>query len=308
MAGHGCLITAGPLCTPNRKVMDTSTLPLPQAVLTVQDLPRAVSFYTQQLGFMIADTDAPPGLASLTAPDGAHLVLAAADTPTTAWPGVPRPQPGAWIYIHCTGLPALAAYLAARGVAFHGPETPYAGCSRLSTVDPDGYAVVFWTAPPLSDAEMLEIYRTGPARLSAAVADLDTTALDRRWAPGKWTIRMIVHHLVDAELGVLPVLHLALADPGHRFQPNLWDADRVAAGLQHQHRPVAAATAMLAAVRAWVVEILAHLPDGLDRHVLWPSGGRAEVRQLLRHLGGHTLHHITQIQIARSASGLPPTP
>lgn len=269
---------------------------LPQAALRVRDLAVALRFYRDQLGFPLLAGHEPAGTALVQAPGGVHLLLAAAGADLSAWPGVKEPAPGAWVYLHRPGLPALAADLAARGVTGEGPVEPYPGFRRLLVTDPDGYAVVFWEDLPVTDARVLAIYREGPARLQAAVAGLSAAELALPWAPGKWTVREIVHHVVDSDLDTFNVLRFALAEPGRTIQTNLWDSDVWTAGLRWGERPVAPALALLAAARTWVLDVLAHVPDGLDRWVAWPSGYRAEVRRLLRQVGGHLLHHCGQIE------------
>ena len=46
-------------------------------------------------------------------------------------------------------------------------------------------------------AELLSLYADGPAMLEAALVGLSESGLDRAKAPGEWTIRQIVHHVVD---------------------------------------------------------------------------------------------------------------
>ena len=275
--------------------------PLPQAVLTVQDLPAALRFYRDGLGFTATALDAHS--ARVQAPGGTALVLAAPGADPTAWPGVRRPNSGAWVYLHRPDLPAVAAALQERGMTGDGPAEPYPGFRRLLLTDPDGFVVVFWEPLPLSDEQTVAIYRAGPDRLQQALAGLAPDALDLPWAPGKRTIREIVHHVTDADMGTLHVLHLALTEPGRRISGDVWDDDPTMHTLGYTRRPIEPAVALFAAGRAWVLDALDHLPAALGRDVTWPSGYRAEVRQLLRQAGGHALHHIGQVLETRHRHG-----
>lgn len=275
----------------------------PQAILRVRDLAAAAAYYCDKLGFTPAGPGGTAGTMLLREPGGAVLLLAGPAADLSAWGGQPA-APGAWVYLHRADLDACAADLAARGVtAFRGPREPYPGYRHLQVTDPDGYVIEYWTTCPLDDDTVLAIYRTGPARLAAAVAGLDEAGLNLERGPGKWTIRQIVHHVVDAEMGTFQVLCMALSDPGRVIQPNLWDPDARVRGLAHAQRPIGPALDLLAAVRAWILSVLAHLPDGLDREAAWPSGYRAPVRRLLQQVGGHALHHIGQIQEVRAQYG-----
>ncbi|MDB4896780.1 MAG: hypothetical protein JWN15_3042 [Firmicutes bacterium] len=279
----------------------------PQSALRVSDLPAAVRFYTERLGFALVPADGPAdgpsGVAGVVGPAGVTLLLATSGADLAEWPAVAQAGPGAWIYIHRPDTAGLAAALAAQGVAGEGPVATYPGYQHLQVLDPDGYVLTFWESLPLSDDEVLEIYRTGPERLQAAVAGLDEAGLDLPRGPGKWTIRQIVHHVVDSDLSTFHVLRLALALPGRQIQADVWDPDQWVAGLDCASRPVGPALSLMTAAHGWIREVVGHLPDALDRSVSWPSGYRAEVRELMRQVGGHALHHIAQITETRRRHG-----
>lgn len=263
----------------------------PQAVLVVADPARTLGFYCDQLGF----ERLPGGSQSVAVrgPGGAVLLLHAAAAPPT--PGVRSPALGAWVYLQRSEVAALGRELRARGLAVTGPEEPYPGFRRLLVTDPDGYVLVFWEAWPLPDDQVLALYAGGPQRLAAAVAGLAAHQLDLCRAPGKWSVRQIVHHVVDSDLATFEVLRLALAEPGRQITTNPWDADVWAAGLDYAHRPIAPGLGLLAAVRGYVHGLVEHLPGALDRTAVWPSGYQAPVRRLLQQVGGHALGHIAQI-------------
>lgn len=267
----------------------------PQAVLPVQDLGAALAFWTGALGLAVLRTGA--GWSLLQAPDGAALVLAAPGA-THPWPAAPLTPPGGWVYLHRPDVDTLAATLQGRVTA--ALEDPYPGFRRLMVPSPDGHVAVCWASLPLADAQILDLYRQGPERLRQVLAGLDDRHLDLTRSPGKWTIRQTVHHLVESDLGTWPVLHLALGDPGRTLRPNVWDSDVLARNLAYGSRRPGPAVALLATAREWVLDLVSHLPDALERHARWPGGGRAVVREVLRHAGGHALHHILQIEATRN--------
>lgn len=281
-----------------------STQPrLPQVILPVQDLTAAAAFYRDALGMAVESLDAAAGTAVVRGPGGVQLVLAAAGAELAPWPGVKVAGPRAWVYLHRPDVAALAAELAGRGVCGVGPREPYPGMRHLQVTDPDGYVVEFWESVPLADAAILELYRTGPAHLQAALAGLTEADLALPRAPGKWTIRQIVHHIADSDVGTFHVLRMAMAESGRTVNPNLWDPDGVAIGLDYANRPIEPAVALFAAAREWVLSAVAHLPGALDRYVVWPSGYRSVVREMLQQVGGHAMHHILQIRETRQLHG-----
>lgn len=281
--------------------MTTETERTPQVALRVDDLERSVQFYLTLPGFS-------PGarqgeVARVIGPGGVPLLLATRSADLSAWAGVPEAGPGAWVYLHRPDLPALAAELGARGLGAQGPTEPSPGYRHLLLPDPDAYLLAFWESLPLTEDQVLELYRSGPQRLEAAVAGLDQAGLDLPRAPGKWTIREIVHHLVDSDLATFHVIRMALALPGRQISSDVWEPDDWMRGLHGGARPIGPAVALFHAARDWVLEAVSHLPDALGRSVSWPSGYRAEVRDLLRQVGGHAIHHIVQIEETRRAHG-----
>ncbi len=272
---------------------------LPQQALRVADLERSIRFYRDRMGFAV--TESSTGKALLAGPGGATVLLATAEADLSAWEGVPLSPPGAWVYVYRPDLPEVAEELRGRGMAgLPEPEEPYPGFRQLQVADPDGYVVTFWEPLPVTDEQVLAIYRDGPARLREAVYGLTDAQLDRPWAPGKWTLRQIVHHVVDSDLSTFEVIRMALALPGRQIQTNLWSPDNWMTGLRCDQRPIAPALALLEAARAWVLQAVEYLPGALERSVTWPSGYRASVRDLLRQVGGHALHHIRQIESVRN--------
>ena len=60
--------------------------------------------------------------------------------------------------------------------------------------------------------------------------------LKRRYAPGKWTIRFLLHHLADAETVLFDRIRRVLSEP--RGVVWAFDQDAWARGLNYDHRPV----------------------------------------------------------------------
>lgn len=281
--------------------MTVETGRTPQTALRVDDLERSVRFYLGLPGFTLASSAGE--VVRVVGPGGVPLLLATRTADLSAWAGVPGAGPGATLYLNQAELPLLAARLAAQGVSGEGPVEPYPGYRQLLLPDPDGYLLAFWESLPLSDEQVLELYRSGRSRLDSALAGLSEADLDLPRAPGKWTIRQILHHLVDSDLATFQVIRMALALPGRQMTSDLWNPDEWMAGLRCDERPVGPARELYQAARAWVLEAIDHIPGALDRSVSWPSGYRAEVRDLLRQVGGHAIHHLIQIEETRRRYG-----
>jgi len=270
----------------------------PQVALRVASLERSLRFYLSLPDFVRASGGAPD---EVIGPGGVPLLLGGPGLVPPS--GVPEAAPGAWVYLNRPDLPALAAELNQQGITGAELIEPYPGYRHLLQPDPDGYVLAFWESLPVADDEVIALYRSGVDRLRAALAGLTEADLALPRAPGKWTIREIIHHLVDSDLATFHVIRLALALPGRTIHPDVWEPDEWMTGLACADRPIAPAIDLFAASRAWVLEAVATLPDSLSRWVQWPSGYRAEVRDLLRQVGGHAIHHLIQVEETRKKHG-----
>jgi uncharacterized damage-inducible protein DinB len=109
------------------------------------------------------------------------------------------------------------------------------------------------------------------------------------YAPGKWSIKEVVGHVIDAErVFAYRAMRFARGDqlPLQTFDENAY----VPAGA-FDSRPLVSLAAELNAVRRATVALLAHLP-----HDAWLRGGPASgmhvsVRALAWIIAGHELHH-----------------
>src|SRR5688572_12306459 len=76
-----------------------------------------------------------------------------------------------------------------------------------------------------ADADPLVLQAKAPDVLAGLVDGLSAEQLDRRPAPGKWSIREIVAHLADDELVGAYRIRLILSAPGtaiQAFDQDLW--------------------------------------------------------------------------------------
>ena len=135
----------------------------------------------------------------------------------------------------------------------------------------------------------------GPlARAGAATAELilalPETALLRRYAPGKWTIKEILVHVVDDErIYAYRALRFARGDltplPG-------FEQDAFAAASHANERPVSDILAEHAAVREATIALFRGLPDAALLRSGLADGKRFTVRALGYHMAGHEAHHV----------------
>ena len=145
------------------------------------------------------------------------------------------------------------------------------------------------------DGDIIEVIRRGAEDLATTVATIPEDRGDHRYADGKWSIRELLGHVIDAErIFSYRLLRVARGDatplPG-------FDQDPYVLTSGAQQRSVASLAAELAAVRASTIALLESLPDDA-----WTRGGTASghpvsARALAYITAGHAEHHL---QILRS--------
>ena len=122
-------------------------------------------------------------------------------------------------------------------------------------------------------------------------------ALARAYAPGKWTARQVLLHIVDVESVFHDRLKRALADA----KPLYWgiDPDRWTARLAYPERSLAIAAGLFAAQRVALDELLSAVTEPeWERAGIHSEYGRLTLRDLATRVAGHANHHLDQAEAA----------
>jgi len=155
---------------------------------------------------------------------------------------------------------------------------------------------------PGERAAKIEAIRTAPAKLRSAVAGLNDQQLDTPYRDGGWTVRQVVHHVVDSHVNAYVRFRLALTEDNPTIRPyqeKLWAELPDAKTL-----PPEASLAILDAVHARWVALLETLgPDQCRRPLRHPDSGDMTVDTMLELYGWHGAHHAAHITGLRSRSG-----
>ena len=165
--------------------------------------------------------------------------------------------------------------------------------------------------PTNESTTLLSRYADGPARLEAAIAGLTEAGLDLAQSADTWTIRQIVHHVVDGDDLWQTCTKAALASGDGAFSLQwYWDIpqDRWVEIWDYAGRPVEPSLERFRANRRHIVELLRHIPDAWERsiRVRWPHGQeeRVTVWDVVEMQAGHVMGHIDDIRAIRHTHGV----
>lgn len=156
---------------------------------------------------------------------------------------------------------------------------------------------------PADKDAVIARYLEGPGILERALAGLKEADLDIVPSRGGWTIRHIVHHIVDGEdlwkLGIKQALGNDRSEfslDWYRVLPQTAWADRWA----YAQRPIDVSLALFKATRDHVIQLIAYVPDGWNRAVTFhePDGTTeiVPVGFVIDMQAGHVVHHAKQIE------------
>ncbi len=129
------------------------------------------------------------------------------------------------------------------------------------------------------------------AAFESLLANLDESGIrGLRYAPGKWTVREVIGHMLDDErIFAYRILCIARGDtkPLESFDENVY-----VAGANFEERSLASFIEEYRLIRASTIALLRSLsPDAwLRRGTV--TNYTASVRGLAWHIAGHELHHI----------------
>lgn len=137
-----------------------------------------------------------------------------------------------------------------------------------------------------------------PPSLSAVCTGLDDADLERRYRPGGWTVRQVIHHIGDSHLNSYIRFKWALSETTPVIKA--YDERRWAELPDIPVLPVATSLDFIEALhRKWTVLLRALDGGDLQRCFVHPESG--ETVPLWRNIGiyaWHGRHHLAHIQLA----------
>jgi len=147
----------------------------------------------------------------------------------------------------------------------------------------------------LSTPLIRELERTRDETLKYFV--LDQRDLARSYAPGKWSIRYILHHLSDSETVFLDRIHRVLSEP----RPVLWvmDQDAWARGLDYSQVPLDISRTVFESARNAIIYYTSvHYERSGNLEWVHSVDGVRTLKDEFDKTASHNEHHLSQIRTA----------
>jgi uncharacterized damage-inducible protein DinB len=151
-------------------------------------------------------------------------------------------------------------------------------------------------------AAMIDTIDAHPANMRAAVAGLNDEQLDTPYRADGWTVRQVVHHVVDSHLNSYQRFKLALTE--ERPTVRTYREGEWAELPEAKSAPVEVSLALLEALHVrWVMMLRGMAPSDFEKVLDHPEIGDITADQLLEIYGWHCPHHEGHITALRDRMG-----
>lgn len=154
------------------------------------------------------------------------------------------------------------------------------------------------TLSPDERRAAIDVIAQTPQRLRAAVHGLDDSQLDTPYRPDGWTVRQLVHHVVDSHMNAYVRVRLALTEQSPTIKTY---AEAAWAELTDaRDMPIAGSLAMLDALHERLVHLLRAIPaEAFARTLVHPENGPMTIDALLSVYSWHGRHHTAHVTALR---------
>ncbi len=156
---------------------------------------------------------------------------------------------------------------------------------------------------PLDRSTVLSDYLAASDCLTRVVAGLDAATLDRSLTADTWTIRQLVHHIVNGDDLWSVAIKAAIGNPDGAFTLQwYWDVSQTTWAEQWRYadRDVQPSLELFRANRRHIVQLLEVVPEAWDRAITISVRGRdderAPVADIVEMQARHASGHIEEIE------------
>ncbi len=149
-------------------------------------------------------------------------------------------------------------------------------------------------------AEMLTLYAKAPDELEAVLSGITETQFNKCLTPETWSIRQIVHHMVDGDAMWTLLMKVAIFNSSCSFDFGWYKSnDTSADGLLYTKRSVEPVVQLFRANRTQMMQLFTLLGDAGNRYIqLTTSEGSDTIKlsEMVAIQASHAMGHIGEIQ------------
>lgn len=151
------------------------------------------------------------------------------------------------------------------------------------------YYATYITKVP-DDGDVLELLGAQEAEIRRLAAACSADQEEHRYAPGKWSVREVMGHLIDAER-IFGHRAFRIGRGDETPLPG-FDENRYIADSDYHSRPLASLVDELGLAREANLALFRNLPQEAWQRIGTANGHPVSVRALAFILAGHTNHHL----------------
>lgn len=146
----------------------------------------------------------------------------------------------------------------------------------------------------IDDDDVIDVMRQQLVTLNRLSTAVDPALERHRYAPGKWSVREVVGHLIDAER-VFGYRAFCISRGDETPLPG-FDEGHYVARAGSDERPLESLIDELAAVRQANLHVFLNLPPGSGETIGNANGSSVSVRALAFITAGHFQHHLRVLE------------
>lgn len=166
---------------------------------------------------------------------------------------------------------------------------------NIGRPEPTEYATYYGRYISLVDGDdLLEVLNHQPSKMQLALSNLSESDAGYRYAPGKWSIREVVGHIIDTER-VFGYRAFCIAR-GEKVSLPGFDEKEYAQNSGHDATPLAELLEEFESVRRSNLLLFRHLLPQAWESMGVASENPVSTRALAYILAGHVIHHLTVLE------------
>jgi uncharacterized damage-inducible protein DinB len=167
---------------------------------------------------------------------------------------------------------------------------------------PIGRVTIVADVAPADRASWIAQIAAAPAKLRAAVVDLDEEQLSQRYREGGWTVRQVAHHLADEHMNAFGYFKKAATEDDPVV--NVYEEPRWAETNDASEAPIKLSLDLLTALHArWVILLNSLAQEDFARAYIHGRRGRVSLDEGIQLYAWHGRHHTAHITSLRERKG-----